>query len=55
MHHVDIGDSGRYDDQFISYTVRMLQKCKEYGFLVFIDPHQDLVRRNLPLSHGCII
>ena len=27
----------------MDYTVEALRKCKEYGFKVYIDPHQDVV------------
>jgi len=36
--------SGRYDYDFMDYTIRVLYKCKEYGFKVYLDPHQDAVR-----------
>jgi hypothetical protein len=40
---------GRYDEAFIQYTLQMLKKCKEYGFRVYMDPHQDLVSGELCL------
>lgn len=36
--------SGQYDQDYINYTIALLRKCKEHGFLVYMDPHQDLVR-----------
>ncbi|KAG6330283.1 hypothetical protein ID866_8806, partial [Astraeus odoratus] len=32
---------GKYDYEFMDYTIRVLHKCKEYGFKVYLDPHQD--------------
>ena len=40
---------GKYDYEFIDYTIRVLRKCKEYGFRILMDPHQDTVRSFLHL------
>ena len=36
--------SGKYDYEFMDYTIRVLRKCKQYGFKIYMDPHQDTVR-----------
>ncbi|KAG8848316.1 hypothetical protein FRC20_002600, partial [Serendipita sp. 405] len=35
----------KYDEDFISHLILVLQKCKAHGFLVFLDPHQDVWSR----------
>lgn len=34
---------GKYDEEWIDHTISLLRKAKEYGFYIFMDPHQDVV------------
>ena len=36
---------GKYDEDFIQHTIKLLRIAKEYGFYVFMDPHQDVWSR----------
>ena len=32
-----------YDEEWIQHTIGILRLAKEYGFYIFMDPHQDVV------------
>jgi len=34
---------GKYDDEWVEHTIAILRLAKEYGFYIFMDPHQDVV------------
>lgn len=36
---------GIYDEDWIDHTVQLLRKAKEYDFMVYMDPHQDVWSR----------
>lgn len=36
---------GQYDEEWIAHTIAILRLAKDYGFYVFIDPHQDVWSR----------
>ncbi|KAI5842444.1 glycoside hydrolase superfamily [Morchella snyderi] len=36
---------GIYDEEWITHTIAVLRKAKEYDFMVFMDPHQDVWSR----------
>ncbi|EME40080.1 glycoside hydrolase family 5 protein [Dothistroma septosporum NZE10] len=36
---------GTYDDDFVDFTIEVLRIAKEYGFYIYMDPHQDVWSR----------
>lgn len=32
---------GKYDEEWIDFTLEVLRMAKDYGFYIFMDPHQD--------------
>ncbi|EER44564.1 glycosyl hydrolase [Histoplasma capsulatum H143] len=36
---------GKYDEEFIQFTIEILRLAKSYGFYVYMDPHQDVWSR----------
>lgn len=41
---------GKYDEAFMDYVIKVLYKCGEWGFRVYMDPHQDVVSAQLYLG-----
>ncbi|MDI1485153.1 MAG: endo-1,4-beta-glucanase [Ramalina farinacea] len=36
---------GKYDEAWIDHTIKVLRLAKNYGFYIFMDPHQDVWSR----------
>lgn len=41
---------GEYDEAYLDYFYEIVKRAQEYGFFLFIDPHQDVWSR---MSGGC--
>jgi hypothetical protein len=41
---IESAGPGKYDEEWIKFTISVLRSAKEYGFYIFMDPHQDVVR-----------
>jgi Endoglucanase len=42
---VEHSGPGIYDDEYLAYLRAVIEKAGEYGFIVFIDPHEDVWSR----------
>lgn len=42
---IESAGPGKYDEEFIQHTIEVLRIAKEYGFYIFMDPHQDVWSR----------
>ncbi|GAO47563.1 hypothetical protein G7K_1767-t2 [Saitoella complicata NRRL Y-17804] len=42
---VEHAGPGKYDEEFIDYTLQILKKCREHNMHVIMDPHQDVWSR----------
>ncbi|KAF2096393.1 glycosyl hydrolase-like protein [Rhizodiscina lignyota] len=42
---IEAAGPGKYDEDWIQFTISILRKAKEYGFYIFMDPHQDVWSR----------
>ena len=40
---IESAGPGIYDEEWIQHTIEILRLAKEYGFYIFMDPHQDVV------------
>jgi len=36
---------GRYNEEWVQHTIEVLRLAKDYGFYIFMDPHQDVWSR----------
>ncbi|KAI0016567.1 glycoside hydrolase family 5 protein [Xylariomycetidae sp. FL0641] len=42
---IEAAGPGRYDEEWIQHTIEVLRVAKDYGFYIFMDPHQDVWSR----------
>lgn len=42
---IEAAGPGKYDEEWIQHTIDILRIAKEYGFFIFMDPHQDVWSR----------
>ncbi|KAF3067359.1 hypothetical protein GL218_08556 [Daldinia childiae] len=42
---IEAAGPGKYDEVWIQHTIDVLRAAKEYGFYIFMDPHQDVWSR----------
>ncbi|CAK7222375.1 hypothetical protein SBRCBS47491_004845 [Sporothrix bragantina] len=42
---IEAAGPGKYDEEWIQHTIDILRVAREYGFYVFMDPHQDVWSR----------
>lgn len=40
---IESAGPGIYDEEWIQHTIEILRLAKDYGFYIFMDPHQDVV------------
>lgn len=40
---IESAGPGIYDEEWIQHTIEILRLAREYGFYIFMDPHQDVV------------
>lgn len=40
---IEAAGPGKYDEVWIENTIEILRIAKDYGFYIFMDPHQDVV------------
>jgi len=42
---IEAAGPGRYDEKWIQHTIEVLREARDYGFYIFMDPHQDVWSR----------
>jgi hypothetical protein len=41
---IEAAGPGKYDEEWVQHTIEVLREARDYGFYIFLDPHQDVVR-----------
>jgi len=52
---IEAAGPGIYDEEWVQHTIDILRIAKEYGFYIFMDPHQDVVRLALKMDEKTVL
>ena len=40
---IEYAGPGKYDEEWVQHTISIIRLARDYGFYIFMDPHQDVV------------